>query len=109
MSGRVGRALGSLWQSVCLMTAFMRITSKYLTSVREGWPQARLTSNTFLYGIKYACGGKYLIEDDLSGVVTIWDSSLTHAVQQINAGRMLNIARGPACGSFRLVHFGVGA
>ena len=42
------------------------------------------TSNTFLYGIKYACG-----------VVTIWDSSLTHAVQQINAGRMLNIARGP--------------
>ena len=77
------------------MTAFMRITSKYLTSVREGWPQARLTSNTFLYGIKYACGGKYLIEDDLSGVVTIWDSSVTHAVQQINAGRMLNIARGP--------------
>lgn len=49
----------------------------------------------FLYGIKYARDGKYLIEDGTSGVVTIWNSSLTHVVQQINVGRTLNIARGP--------------
>lgn len=53
------------------------------------------TADELLFAVKYAGDGQYLIEDGLSGMVTIWEPSLKRVVQQINPGRGLTLARGP--------------
>lgn len=83
-----------------------------LFAVRTGKVVAsvRTANDPMMYGLMYAQNGKYLIEDGISGVVTIWDSSLTRAVQQIDIGPALRIGPGPLAISRdgRLLAVGVG-
>lgn len=83
-----------------------------LFAVRTGKVVAsvRTAKDLMMYGLTYAQNGKYLIEDGISGVVTIWDSSLTRVVQQIDVGPALRIGPGPLAVSRdgRLLAVGVG-
>ncbi len=80
--------------------------------VRTGKSVASVaSSDKLVYELKYARGGRYLIEDGTSGVVNIWDSTLKHLLQQIDVGRGLLVTGGPLSVSRdgRLLAIGAGA
>jgi hypothetical protein len=83
-----------------------------LFAVRTGKMMAsvRTANSALMYALRYTQNGKYLIEDGISGVVNIWDSSLSRTIQQIYTGPALVSGRGPLAISRdgRLLAVGVG-
>ena len=61
---------------------------------RTGKLLASAATSELLYGIEYAREGRYLVEADMSGFITVWDGSLKEIRQRIDVGPTLRNAGG---------------